>query len=128
MRREEEFEVVHVEYVSDRSVDEAAAAREPLSGSVEFGAYDREVAPVQDLRGFERRAKRLEGATGFRILTLDHGAYLALYGPPRKVLQYSIGNPLIAATVVRQDARAALNVTVRRLIYEGRDGEDAPCL
>lgn len=125
MKSEKTFEVVHVEYESDRSVDEVAAALEAITGSVD---YEHDIAPASDVKDFERRTKPFESETGFmRFLTLDHGTYLALYGEPRKVRQYLIGNPVIAATMVRNDVQAALNVPFRFLVFEGKNGKTRLC-
>jgi uncharacterized protein (DUF302 family) len=128
MRSEKSFGAVHVEYVSDRSVDDVAAALEAVTGSVENGGYQCDILPARDVADFEQRTKPFESVTGFmRFLTLDHGHYLALYGRPRKVRQYLVGNPVIAATMVRHDAQAALDVPVRILIFEGEDGRTRLC-
>ena len=50
------------------------------------------------------------------------GGFLTLMGLPSKVWQYTIGNPLIAFTMLRHDVGAALNVPVRLIIFEGEDG------
>src|SRR5207237_50897 len=65
------------------------------------------------------RVKSREGTSGFmRFLTVDHGAWLARIGFSAKARMYTIGNPLIARTMLEQDIAAGLNVPVRLMIYE----------
>jgi uncharacterized protein (DUF302 family) len=88
------------------------------TGDVTDGKYASEV----DKEDFEKRARSFEADSGFmRFLSLNHGDFLTLMGLPAKVRQYTIGNPLIAATMLLHDIGAALNVPVRLVIYEGTD-------
>jgi uncharacterized protein (DUF302 family) len=57
-----------------------------------------------------------------RFLQLDHGGFLKLLGHSGKVKQYTIGNPLIAVTMLRHDVGAALYVPLRVVVYEASDG------
>ena len=117
------FEVEHIEYVTDRTVDEVAYALESATGDVTNGRYEREIASAKDKGDFEVRARAFEADSGFmRFLALDFGGFLSLMGPPTKVRQYTIGNPLIAFTMLKYDVQAALDVPVRLIIYQGKDG------
>jgi hypothetical protein len=53
-----------------------------------------------------------------RFLTIDHGAWLARTGLGAKARMYTIGNPLIAWTMIKHDLGVGLNVPVRLMIYE----------
>jgi uncharacterized protein (DUF302 family) len=53
-----------------------------------------------------------------RFLTVDHGAWLVRIGLNAKARMYTIGNPLIAQTMLEHDIAAGLNVPVRLMIYE----------
>jgi uncharacterized protein (DUF302 family) len=53
-----------------------------------------------------------------RFLTVDHGAWLARIGLKAKARMYTIGNPLIARTMLEHNIAAGLNVPVRLMIYE----------
>jgi uncharacterized protein (DUF302 family) len=53
-----------------------------------------------------------------RFLTVDHGAWLARIGLNARARMYTIGNPLIARTMLEHDIAAGLNVPVRLMIYE----------
>jgi uncharacterized protein (DUF302 family) len=51
-----------------------------------------------------------------RFLTVDHGAWLARIGLNARARMYTIGNPLIARTILKHDIAAGLNVPVRLMI------------
>ena len=53
-----------------------------------------------------------------RFLTVDHGAWLTRIGLKARARMYTIGNPLIARTMLEHDIAAGLNVPVRLMIYE----------
>jgi uncharacterized protein (DUF302 family) len=53
-----------------------------------------------------------------RFLTVDHGAWLTRIGLKARARMYTIGNPLIAQTMLKHDIAAGLNVPVRLMIYE----------
>jgi uncharacterized protein (DUF302 family) len=119
----DQFQVEPIEYVSDQSFDDLVAALEKATGDVTDGKYASEVASTKDKDDFEERARSFEADSGFmRFLSLNHSGFLTLMGAPAKVRQYTIGNPLIAATMLQHDVGAALNVPVRLVVYEDRDG------
>lgn len=53
----------------------------------------------------------------------NHGGLLTLKNMPRKAVQYTIGNPLIAMDMTAKDIRAALYAPVRILVYEDDQNE-----
>jgi uncharacterized protein (DUF302 family) len=53
-----------------------------------------------------------------RFLTVDHGVWMARVGLNAKARMYTIGNPLIARTLLEHDLAAGLNVPVRLTICE----------
>ena len=66
-----------------------------------------------------RRVRAFEGPSGFmRFLDIDHGAWIGMLGISGRAKLYILGNPLIAATMIRHDLGAALNVPVRAMIFE----------
>jgi uncharacterized protein (DUF302 family) len=114
-----EFTVRHCEYVSSRSFELVVAAFEDAVGSVEDGVFDAQVQAAKAAPDFESRIRSLEGKSGFmRFLTVDHGAWLAHVGIAAKARMYTIGNPLIARTMIKYDLAVGLNVPVRLMIYE----------
>jgi uncharacterized protein (DUF302 family) len=108
-------------HVSSRSFEEVVAAFEAAVGSVEGGGFEREVEAAPDPAAFEARLRSHEGTSGFmRFSTIDHGAWLSALGiaPGAKARLYTIGNPLIARTMIKHDLGVGLDVPVRVLIYE----------
>ena len=64
------------------------------------------------------------GSSGFmHVLTFDQGKWLSLYGAPARAKQYTYGNPLLAATMVKHDIGVCLQVPFRILIYEAAGGK-----
>ncbi|XHR29513.1 MAG: DUF302 domain-containing protein [Chthoniobacteraceae bacterium] len=114
--------VHHYEHISARSFDEVVALFEGAVRSVEDGGIQGDVNAARDASDFEIRIRAHEGSSGFmRFLTTDHGAWLGRVGLSAKARMYTIGNPLIARTMLEHDISAGLNVPVRLMIYE-----DAP--
>lgn len=117
------YQVQHNEHVTRRPFEEVIQAFEQAVGSVE-GLYDDIVAKSRDASEFERLVREREGSSGFmRFFTADHGAWAKLEGIHFRARMYTIGNPLIAMTMLKHEAAAGLNVPVRILIYEEAGGE-----
>jgi uncharacterized protein (DUF302 family) len=113
------FKVHHNEHVSSQSFEEVVSAFESAVGSVEETGFPALLASTKSAEEFETRVKSREGTSGFvRFLTVDHGAWLARIGLNAKARMYTIGNPLIAQTMLKHDIAAGLNVPVRLMIYE----------
>jgi len=88
-------------------------------GSVEDIGFPAVLAATKTADEFESQVKSREGTSGFmRFLTVDHGAWLPRVGLKAKARMYTIGNPLIARTMLEHDIAAGLNVPVRLMIYE----------
>ena len=119
------FTVQHCEHVSRRSFEAVVAAFEAELGSVEDRKIiPREVAVATDQADFETRIRAYEGRSGFmRFLTNDHGAWMARVGVQAKIRSYTIGNPLVAQTMITHDPGVGLNVPIRVLIYQTPSGE-----
>ena len=104
---------------SSRSFADAVAALEAAVGSVENATFDHELSEARDPSDFEERMHRHESTSGFmRFHTIDHGAWLAALGSSGKARMYTIGNPLIARTMIKHDLGVGLNVPVRIAVYE----------
>src|SRR5437762_11887808 len=112
------FTVHHNEHVSSRSFEEVVNAFESAVGSVEDTGFAVLVASTKSAEEFESQVKSRESSSGFmRFLTVDHGAWMARIGLNAKARMYTIGNPLIARTMVEHDIAAGLNVPVRLTRY-----------
>ena len=113
------FTVHHNEHISSRPFEEVVNAFESAVGSVEDTGFPALLTSTKNTEEFERRIKSREGTSGFmRFLTVDHGAWLTRIGLRAKARMYTIGNPLIARTMLEHDTAAGLNVPVRLIIYE----------
>ncbi|PYM01965.1 MAG: hypothetical protein DMF13_06915 [Verrucomicrobia bacterium] len=113
------FTVHHNEHVSSRSFEEVVNAFESAVGSVEDTGFAVLVASMKSAEEFESQVKSRESTSGFmRFLTVDHGAWMTRVGLKAKARMYTIGNPLIARTMLEHDIAAGLNVPVRLMIYE----------
>jgi uncharacterized protein (DUF302 family) len=110
--------VRHHQYSTQKSFEEVVSAFEQVVGTVEDVGWPSISAASKDVRDFELRVTEKLGSSGFtRFLTLDHGGWLALFGRPAKFRVYTIGNPLIAITMIEHDIEAGLNVPLRLAIY-----------
>jgi uncharacterized protein (DUF302 family) len=120
MSEQQQYVVHHIEHISSHSFDQVVANFEALVGSVEDGAFQRLAETANDQGDFERRVHEQEGKSGFmKFLVTDHGAWLPHMGiNGKKARMYTIGNPLIATTMLKYDLRVGLNVPPRLLIYE----------
>lgn len=120
MSEQQQYVVQHVEYISSHSFDEVIANFESLIGTVKNGAFDKLTATANGQDDFQGRVQEHEGKSGFmQFLLIDHGAWLPHVGiNGKKIRMYTLGNPLIAQTMLRHDVRVGLNVPVRLLIYE----------
>ena len=113
------FTVHHNEHVSSRSFEEVVNAFESAVGSVEDTGFAVLVASTKSAEEFENQVKSRESTSGFmRFLTVDHGSWMTRVGLKAKARMYTIGNPLIARTMLEHDIAAGLNVPVRLMIYE----------
>jgi len=113
------FTVHHNEHVSRRSFEEVVNAFESAVGSVEDTGFAVLVASTKSAEEFESQVKSRESTSGFmRFLTVDHGSWMTRVGLKAKARMYTIGNPLIARTMLEHDVAAGLNVPVRLMIYE----------
>jgi uncharacterized protein (DUF302 family) len=113
------FAVHHNEHVSSRSFEEVVSAFESAVGSVEDTGFPALLASTKSAEEFESQVKSRESMSGFmRFLTVDHGAWMARVGLNARAKMYTIGNPLIARTMLEHHIAAGLNVPVRLMIYE----------
>jgi uncharacterized protein (DUF302 family) len=116
--------VDHVTFSTNRPFEEVVKAFEENVGTLEDIGWPSIPAAAIDQLDFERRVNETLGPSGFtRFLTIDHGRWVTLQGRPTKFIQYTLGNPLIAITMIEHDIEAGLDVPVRLAIYEHPSGE-----
>ncbi len=120
----QQITVDHVTFISDRPFDDVLQAFHEQVGSLEETGWAVIPAASADPRDFERRVREVLGPSGFtRFLTIDHGEWLTLQGRPTRFIQFTLGNPLIAITMMKHHIEAGLDVPVRLCIYEYSDGK-----
>jgi len=120
----QQITVDHVTFISDRRFDDILQAFHEQVGSLEETGWAAITAASADQHDFERRVREVLGPSGFtRFLTIDHGAWLTLQGLPGRFIQFTLGNPLIAITMMQHHMEAGLDVPVRLCIYEHSDGK-----
>jgi uncharacterized protein (DUF302 family) len=119
------FTATYLEFESTRPFEQVIAVFEEATGSVEHEGYRDAVASANDRAQFEQIVKSHEGTSGFmRFLKVDHGAWMKKFeGGTAQSTLYTLGNPLIARTMLVHDVAAGLNVPVRIHIYETEDGK-----
>jgi uncharacterized protein (DUF302 family) len=119
-----DFTATYHEFVSIRSFAEVVSAFESATGSVEHDGYRDAVRSAESREDFERVIQSHEGTSGFmRFLKVDHGVWMKKFeGSTAQSALYTLGNPLIARTMLIHDVAAGLNVPVRVHIYEASDG------
>jgi uncharacterized protein (DUF302 family) len=114
------YTVQHNEHSTTRPFDDVIQAFEAATGSVEGAGWLRIAASAKTLQDFEEQIRQHEGSSGFmRFLIVDHG-WMARYGATARARMYTIGNPLIAQTMLRYSIAGGLNVPIRLLIYEDK--------
>jgi uncharacterized protein (DUF302 family) len=120
----QQITVEHVTFISERPLDAVLRAFHEQVGSLEETGWAAIPAASADHRDFERRVRDVLGPSGFtRFLTIDHGEWLTLQGRPTRFIQFTLGNPLIAITMMKHHIEAGLDVPVRLCIYEHPDGK-----
>jgi uncharacterized protein (DUF302 family) len=116
------YTVQHNEHSTQRGFDDVVRAFEASLGVVEGGVLREIVSSARSAAEFEERVRAHEGSSGFmRFLTVDHGEWMSHYGSTMRSRMYTIGNPLIARTMIGRSVAAGLNVPIRLLIYEDAD-------
>ncbi len=112
--------LIHLEYLSGRPFGEVVAAFEGATGAAAKGEFrEAVVASAGNGDEFIKRVHAFEGPGGFmRFFDVDHSAWMGMLGISGRAKLYILGNPLIAATMIRHDLGAALNVPVRVMIVE----------
>ncbi len=124
--------LIHQEFSGQRTFDAVVAAFEAAIGSGDGKIFQSIMDQTISASDFADRIRAAEGSSGFILfLKVEHGPWLARVGIGGRATMYTIGNPLIARTMIRHNIEVGLNVPVRVLIYEdaaktGRIGYDLP--
>jgi uncharacterized protein (DUF302 family) len=130
---QDESKLIHQEFSSKHSFDAVVAAFEAAVGPGDSKTFQSVVDQASSAGDFANRIHAAEGSSGFILfLKVEHSPWLARVGLKGRATMYTIGNPLIAQTMIRHSIEVGLNVPVRLLIYEdaatktGRIGYDLP--
>lgn len=125
--------LIHQEFSSERAFEAVVAAFEAAIGPGDGKTFHSIVDQTTSESNFADRIRAAEGSSGFILfLKVEHGPWLARVGIAGRATMYTIGNPLIARTMIRHNIEVGLAVPVRILIYEdaasktGRIGYDLP--
>jgi hypothetical protein len=111
-----------------QSYDAAAATFESSIGRLEVEAVEALRERGAPWAEAEAAMTRMAGPSGLMLFTkLDQGAVASLSGPPIRCRLYMVGNPAIAAQILRIDARASLYVPFLVALY-ARDDQSAAVL
>src|SRR5271157_4847131 len=119
MQMQDESTLVHRDYAGDRTFEVVIASFEAVVGSADKKVFQSAVDDHSSPDAFIKQMQAMKGSSDFMLfLKVDHGAWLPRVGLEGKAIIYTIGNPLIAQTMLRHSIEAALNVPVRVLVYE----------
>ena len=126
MRQTTRITIEHIVEASNRSYDQVKASLE--SGLGVLGNTDELVRQVSEAHAsWEQITQAIEqrlGTSGFSIFSkVEQGQLLSLAGKPRRVVQYAIGNPLLAIQMIEHVPEIALYAPLRLAVYEGEDGK-----
>jgi uncharacterized protein (DUF302 family) len=120
-----EFTGVRMRFDSDKTYDELVADLFADVGStpVPIDDFPQTTTTWTD---YQRKVESHVGPSGFILFArLDHGRWLKNAGIESKALRVTIGNPLIAITMLRHDITAGLFAPVELLLLEEADGRSS---
>jgi len=127
--------MVHAQEINvhRKTIVETPFAYEDLCGRFEAAVGRLDVPTVKRLEAsaapwpqVEAAMRAMAGASGLmRFAVFDQGAVASLSGSQIRCRLYLVGNPAIAARIVRIDARGALYVPFRVAVYAAARAEGA---
>src|SRR5438067_40617 len=94
--------LIHQEFTSQRTFDDVVAAFEATIGQGDGKTFQSIVDQSTSASDFADRIRAAEGSSGFILfLKVEHGPWLSKMGIEGRATMYTIGNPLIAQTMIR---------------------------
>ncbi len=109
---------------SDKEFDEVTNSFERQLGKFDTSVFESLSAGSSNAEDAKSRIEQMSGKSGFMLFgTINHGLLLSLSGKDRKVVQYVIGNPLIAIQMTQHNIATGLYAPLRVLIYEDDQGK-----
>ena len=124
MRRTTSINVEHIVVTSSRPYDEVKASLESQLGII--GNTDELTQRWSMARAsWEQIKQAIEqqlGTSGLSIFSkVEQGQLLSLAGKSARVIQYAIGNPLLAIQMIEHVPEVALYAPLRVAVYESND-------
>ncbi len=113
------------EFISDKDFDEVLAALHAGLGRPDFGAFNRQLARLDDWESFKRAVAKQAGSSGLLIfLELDLGSVVARDPEAQhyRIVRIIAGNHVTMESMVRTTPGAGAFAPVTLLIYERDDG------
>jgi uncharacterized protein (DUF302 family) len=125
--RADESNVQHKTVVRTTFAYEILCARfEAAVGRLDAAATRQLEARAAPWPEVEAAMRGMAGESGLmHFATFDQGQVASLAGSPVHCRLYLVGNPAVAARIVRNDARGALYVPFRVAVFAGPRGEEA---
>lgn len=119
------FAGVRVDRKVPANIDVVVAGFRTQMGQLTVAAVIEMARRADSVEEFEAEARKFIPESGFVIFDeIDHGAWLQRYGLGLKSLRWLFGNPLIAVTMIREDATAGLFVPLELLFTENQNGDE----
>lgn len=124
---ETRFTGVRVEVRTPFNFDEVVTRLDKLCGRSSISEFVRLSEEDIDKNAYVSEIeRRFIGESGFMLLgEIDHGRWISKFGIERRTVRWSLGNPLIAITMLRHDLVAGLFTPVEVLVTESEDGDGA---
>ena len=125
MRQSTRIAVEHVVVSSNRSYEQVKASLESRTGALgnmdEFA--ERLGASKASWEQVKQAIEQRLGSSGFSVFSkVEQGQLLSFAGKPRRVIQYAVGNPLLAIQMIEHVPEVALYAPLRLAVYEGEGG------
>jgi uncharacterized protein (DUF302 family) len=117
--------IEHIVVSSKRSYDQVKATLKARMGFL--GNTDELVRQVSEAHAsWEQITQAIEerlGSSGFSMFgKVEQGQLLSLVGKPRRVIQYTVGNPLLAIQMIEHVPEVASYAPLRLAVFEGEQG------
>ncbi len=123
-REDRTFAGVRVVRKNSGNMDAVVAKLRARMGRLTIATVIDMAQKARSVEEFESEAQKSIPESGFVIFDeIDHGAWLQRYGLGLKSLRWVFGNPIIAVTMIREDATAGLFVPIELLFTENPNGE-----
>jgi uncharacterized protein (DUF302 family) len=125
MTKRTQTTIEHIEVACNRSYDQVTTSLKERLGT--FGDSERLRAQLPPGTSWAQIEKVIEGMMGSSGLAMfhkvEHGDLLSVAGKPRRISQYSTGNPLLALRMVQHVPGIAFYAPFHLAIYDDGEGK-----